>query len=249
MTTRLLAVAALVALAALLPGSAQPRAQQAPQSTLLATVGPGFEIALTSQEGQPVTSLREGTYTIRVSDRAATHNFHLFGPGVDQMTAVPEATETTWTVNLRAGGYAFVCDPHARAMKGTFAVEAAPRPARVTAPMDTRQTVGLRTRVRGASGMFAGTLERSGAAGTLTWRMTLRRLSGRALSAHIHFGRPGRSGGIAAPLCAPCRASAAGRTALSARALRALRTGAAYVNVHTRRNPAGEIRGQLVVAS
>ena len=248
MTTRLLAVAALAALAALLPGSAQPGAQQAPQSTLLATVGPGFEIALTSQEGQPVTSLREGTYTIRVSDRAAIHNFHLFGPGVDQMTAVPETTETTWTVNLRPGGYAFVCDPHPRTMKGTFAVEAAPRPARVSAPMDTRQTVGLRTPVRGASGMFAGTLERSGA-DTLTWRMTLRRLSGRALSAHIHFGRPGRSGGIAAPLCAPCRASAAGRTALSPRALRALRSGAAYVNVHTRRNPAGEIRGQLVVES
>src|SRR5262245_31800714 len=91
-------------------------------STLQASVGPGFEISLT-QDGNPVTELPAGTYTIDVNDQADVHNFHLTGPGVDEATDVAGTGETTWTVDLTAGEYTFVCDPHASSMKGSFTVQ------------------------------------------------------------------------------------------------------------------------------
>ena len=47
------------------------------------------------------------------------------------------------------------------------------------------------------------------------------------------------------PLCAPCRSGASGRATVNASVLGALESGRAYVNVHTRKNQAGEIRAQL----
>ena len=85
------------------------------------TVGPGFTITLT-QNGQPVTSLPAGTYTIVVDDQANVHNFHLTGPGVDKATDVGGTGKTTWTVDLKAGSYHFQCDPHSSSMNGDFTV-------------------------------------------------------------------------------------------------------------------------------
>jgi plastocyanin len=89
--------------------------------TLVATVGPGFTITLT-QDGNPVTELPAGTYTIEVSDEADIHNFRLTGPSVEETTGVPETGTTTWTVDLAPGEYTFVCDPHAGSMNGSFTV-------------------------------------------------------------------------------------------------------------------------------
>jgi Copper binding proteins, plastocyanin/azurin family len=91
-------------------------------TTLQGSVGPGFEISLT-QDGNPVTELPAGTYTIDVNDQADVHNFHLSGPGVDEATDVAGTGETTWTVDLQAGEYTFVCDPHASSMNGSFTVQ------------------------------------------------------------------------------------------------------------------------------
>ena len=96
-----------------------------------------------------------------------------------------------------------------------------------------------------AGGSFSGGLLRKGSGGTLTWRLTFRRLTGRAMAAHVHLGRPGKAGGVAVPLCGPCRSGARGSANVNARTVRALLGGGAYVNVHTARNPAGEIRGQV----
>jgi hypothetical protein len=93
-----------------------------------------------------------------------------------------------------------------------------------------------------------GTVAREGTAGSITWRLTFSRLTGRAVAAHIHIGRAGRAGPVAVALCGPCRSGARGSTPVPAAALAALEAGRAYVNVHTRRNPAGEIRGQLPAA-
>lgn len=92
-------------------------------TTLTGTVGEGdaFTIALTDATGAPVSTLKPGSYTIKVSDKSKIHNFHLTGPGVEQKTAVPDVTEVTWTVDLTAGTYTFKCDPHAK-MTGTFTV-------------------------------------------------------------------------------------------------------------------------------
>jgi plastocyanin len=50
------------------------------------------------------------------------HNFHLRGPGVNKATTVRAKRTVTWTVTLRRGTYRYVCDPHARRMRGSFRV-------------------------------------------------------------------------------------------------------------------------------
>jgi Cu/Zn superoxide dismutase len=96
-----------------------------------------------------------------------------------------------------------------------------------------------------AKGTFTATVTRTGTSGVITWRLTFSKLSGRAVAAHIHTGARGKAGPVIVPLCAPCRSGARGRTTVSESVLNALGTGATYVNVHTPKNPAGEIRGQL----
>ena len=96
-----------------------------------------------------------------------------------------------------------------------------------------------------AGGSFAGGLTRRGKAGSLAWRLTYRALTGRAMAAHIHLGRPGKAGPVAVALCGPCRSGAAGTVRVNERTVAALLGGGAYVNVHTARNQAGEIRGQV----
>ncbi len=90
---------------------------------LYGTVGPGFTISLTTEDGTAVTSLPAGDYKIAVDDKSDAHNFHLTGPGdVDVMTDVSEVTKVDWDVTLVAGTYKFQCDPHASTMNGSFEV-------------------------------------------------------------------------------------------------------------------------------
>jgi hypothetical protein len=96
-----------------------------------------------------------------------------------------------------------------------------------------------------AKGTFTATVSRSGTSGVITWRLTFSKLSGRAIAAHIHSGARGKAGPVIVPLCAPCRSGARGRATVAASVLDALESGRTYVNVHTKKNPAGEIRGQL----
>jgi len=91
-------------------------------NTLQASVGPGFEISLKDSNGQDVTSLAAGTYTITVDDQSDIHNFHLTGEGVDESTDVGGTGMETWTVTLKAGSYHFQCDPHSSSMNGDFDV-------------------------------------------------------------------------------------------------------------------------------
>ena len=93
----------------------------ATDGTLQASVGPGYVISIT-QNGAKDTHLDPGTYTINVADKSDIHNFHLFGPGVDQSTAIEAITTATWTVTLQDGTYTFDCDAHPSAMLGKFTV-------------------------------------------------------------------------------------------------------------------------------
>jgi plastocyanin len=88
---------------------------------LVASVSDPLNISLT-QGGKKVTKLKAGTYTIVVQDKAADHNFHLTGPGVNKTTSVSGKGTFTWTVKLKKGTYKYVCDPHAAFMKGSFTV-------------------------------------------------------------------------------------------------------------------------------
>lgn len=80
-----------------------------------------FVISLTDASGEQVESLPAGTYTINVQDRSEIHNFHLEGGDVDETTTVPETTEASWTVELTAGDYEAICDPHSN-MRLSFTV-------------------------------------------------------------------------------------------------------------------------------
>jgi plastocyanin len=71
-----------------------------------------FEIALTTQDGEPVEVLAAGTYTLVVSDPAQIHNFHLTGNGVDVATDVGGTGEERFEVTFTAGEYDYTCDPH-----------------------------------------------------------------------------------------------------------------------------------------
>jgi cytochrome c2 len=97
-----------------------------------------------------------------------------------------------------------------------------------------------------ATGSFTGTLKVTSATkASLTFKLTYARLTGKALAAHVHLGASGKSGKIVVPLCAPCASGAHGTKSVTAVAAQAMIAGTAYVNVHTAKNPAGEIRGQI----
>ena len=87
-------------------------------TTLKGTVGPGFDISLDGTDG-----LSAGSYTLVVDDKASNHNFHLTGPGgIDVTTDVGAEGEETFELELVAGEYRFLCDPHTSSMNGSFTV-------------------------------------------------------------------------------------------------------------------------------
>jgi plastocyanin len=91
-------------------------------NALAGSVGPGFEISLQDSGGADVETLAAGTYTLAVDDQSDIHNFHLTGEGVDVTTDVGGTGMETFDVDLTAGSYTFVCDPHASQMTGSFEV-------------------------------------------------------------------------------------------------------------------------------
>ena len=59
------------------------------------------------------------------------------------------------------------------------------------------------------------------------------------------MGAMGKAGNVLVPLCSPCKSGAHGKATFSAALQKALAHHKLYVNVHTAKNPNGEIRGQL----
>lgn len=92
-----------------------------------------------------------------------------------------------------------------------------------------------------ASGSFTGDITGH----KLTWTLKFSGLTGPATAAHIHLGAMGVSGNVVVPLCGPCKSPRHGTATLSAALLKDLKVHKLYVNVHTAKNPNGEIRGQL----
>lgn len=101
------------------PGRSSAAAQAA---ALRGIVGPRFTITLETAQGTVVKKLEAGMYTIRIRDLSPIHNFHLFGPGVNKLTAVQKTGSATWTVRLKPGVYRYRCDPHRTIMRGSFTV-------------------------------------------------------------------------------------------------------------------------------
>jgi plastocyanin len=90
---------------------------------LVGTTGPGFSIKVT-MNGKALKTLKAGTYSLAVNDKASIHDFHLMGPGINKVvTSVGFVGTKTITVSLKKGTYRYQCDPHASSgMKGSFTV-------------------------------------------------------------------------------------------------------------------------------
>jgi hypothetical protein len=92
-----------------------------------------------------------------------------------------------------------------------------------------------------AHGLFKGTLSGS----NLKWKLTFAKLTGPANAAHIHMAAKGKPGDVVVSLCGPCTSGMTGTSTISAALVKAFKKHLLYVNVHTAKNPNGEIRGQL----
>lgn len=97
----------------------------------------------------------------------------------------------------------------------------------------------------GAAGSFKLALTESNDKYSIAWTLTFKNLTGKAIAAHIHRGRVGKAGPVLIALCGPCRSGQTGRSKVPESVSSALKNGTAYVNVHTAKNAAGEIRGQI----
>jgi hypothetical protein len=123
------------------------------------------------------------------------------------------------------------------------------------------------------SGEFRARISRDGT--SFEYELTYEDLEGDVTQAHIHLGQTGVNGGISVwlcgtatnpgpagtPSCGGPRSGAVSRTVFAAdligpsgqgidvgefeELLKAMRKGVTYANVHSTRNPGGEIRGQI----
>ena len=97
-------------------------------------------------------------------------------------------------------------------------------------------------KVTGATGTFTATMTNQG---KITWKLSYKGTSGAVMAAHIHLAKAGVSGPVVVPLCGPCHSGQTGTGTATAAQVKAIESHGAYVNIHTAKNPAGEIRGQL----
>lgn len=116
--------------------------------------------------------------------------------------------------------------------------------ANLTAAQEVPKPAGTKA---GATGKFTGTVVESGKSKTLTWKLSYANLTGKATAAHIHLGKRGQAGNVTVPLCGPCKNGQKGTAKLTEAQVKAIEAGKTYVNIHTVKNVAGEIRGQIKV--
>lgn len=83
----------------------------------------------------------------------------------------------------------------------------------------------------------------------LTYDVTYANLTGSATMAHFHAPAPvGKPAGVEVPVKGPVSSPIKGEVTLSPDQVKNLVDGETYFNIHTDKNPKGEIRGQVMVA-
>jgi CHRD domain len=117
----------------------------------------------------------------------------------------------------------------------------------LSATLNAKQEIPKQTvAAPNGKGSFTGTLTGR----RLRWKLTFSGLTGKALAAHIHLAKAGKGNPVpAVPLCTPCRSGVTGVVTLTNKVENAIKASGAYVNVHTAKNPSGEIRGQIKFTS
>ncbi|MFL5929503.1 MAG: CHRD domain-containing protein [Gaiellaceae bacterium] len=97
-----------------------------------------------------------------------------------------------------------------------------------------------------AAGAFTGAYVVQGTALKLKWKLSFNHLTGVATAATLRKAKPGLIGEQITVLCKPCKSGASATTLMHKSVLKALSSGRTYVMIYTKRNPAGEIRGQIL---
>jgi hypothetical protein len=120
------------------------------------------------------------------------------------------------------------------------------RQVNVSAAMNAKQEVPAPTASAAeATGAFTGVVTSDDAGARFTWKLAFANLTGPALAAHLHIAARGEAGPVIVPLCGPCTNGQTGSGRLTEGDVSALRAGRVYANIHTARNPDGEVRGQV----
>jgi plastocyanin len=125
-TKRLLAVAAVVAVALVVAGTALSRPAATP--TLKGVVGPGYSISLT-KGGKRVKTLKAGKYKFVISDKSDFHNFTVerekpSSPKIEKhITGTGFVGKKTMVMTLKPGSWSFYCSNHESQMHGDFKVK------------------------------------------------------------------------------------------------------------------------------
>lgn len=102
---------------------------------------------------------------------------------------------------------------------------------------------------RGTSTRYAGHLAATVTGKTLRWTLTFAHLSGRPTFVGLNTGVRGFNGAAFKTLCRTCTTPRRGTLTLTASQLDAMLRNGVYVNIHTKRHPLGEIRGQVTRTS
>lgn len=97
------------------------------------------------------------------------------------------------------------------------------------------------------TGLLVGTYDP--ATKKLTWDAHYDGLTGPATAAHFHGPAPaGKAAGVLIPIPTPINSPIRGEATLTEEQAKELTDGQTYFNVHTAKNPKGEIRGQVTVS-
>jgi CHRD domain len=127
-----------------------------------------------------------------------------------------------------------------------FALTSRARAASTTFKADLKPSSEVPPNTTTGSGSATVTLDGN----KVTWDVTFSGLSGPATAAHIHGPAPaGKNAGVLVWLSTkgkPATSPLKGSAKLTAAQVTDLMNGQCYVNVHTAKNPGGEIRGQLM---
>src|SRR5579862_6449811 len=109
-----------------------------------------------------------------------------------------------------------------------------------------QETPAQKSKVMHATGTLTGTLTQTKKGYELAWRLTYKKTSGKATFANVQNGTAKEHGTVIIFLCGPCKSGAHGTVYASPGEVSLLVQGHLFVNLTTKRNPSGEIRGQLL---
>lgn len=137
----------------------------------------------------------------------------------------------------------------ATAIAATLSAPAMAKVLKWSATLDQAQETAAKVKAPDAAGTATGTLDT--VKRIITWDVSWNHLSGRATGVHFHGpAGPGKNARVLVNIGkdSGLKTPTKGHVKLTAKAVKAIEQGLWYVNVHTKANPGGEIRGQVKVS-